>query len=108
MFNFKKQIMSTVKIYLTIAAALGLGLASCKKSFLDKLPESNLTTGNYYKTASDAENGLTGAYRALVNGNFYFYDNYMNTDGRSDNCYVNGDNTTAEHPLENFTYNAAN
>jgi hypothetical protein len=32
----------------------------------------------------------------------------MNTDGRSDNCYVNGDNTTAEQPLENFTYTSSN
>ncbi len=88
--------------------ALSLGLVSCKKSFLDKKPVSDLTSANNYTTASDAEAGLTGAYRGLVNGNFYLYDNPMNTDGRSDNCYVNGDNTTAEQPLENFTYTSAN
>jgi hypothetical protein len=100
--------MSNVKIYLAFASALAIGLSSCKKDFLNKTPESALTTGNYYKSASDAEAGLTGCYRDLINGNFYLYDNYMNTDGRSDNCYVNGDNTTAEQPLENFTYVATN
>ncbi|TDW96576.1 RagB/SusD family nutrient uptake outer membrane protein [Dinghuibacter silviterrae] len=84
------------------------GLAACGKSFLAKTPESNPTTGNYYTSAVAAENGLTGAYHDLINGNFYMYDNFMNTDGRSDNCFVNGDNVTAEHPLENFTLTAAN
>jgi starch-binding outer membrane protein, SusD/RagB family len=95
-------------IFLTTAGLLALGLVSCSKSFLEKTPASSLTTGNYYKTATDAENGLTGVYFSLVNGNFYYYDNFMNEDGRSDNCYVNGDNVTAEHPIENFTLTSSN
>jgi tetratricopeptide (TPR) repeat protein len=106
--------MSTRTINITSAVAFFILLSACKKSFLTKVPESDLTTGNYYSTAIDAENGLTGAYNVLVTGagsfggNFYPYDNFMNTDGRSDNCYVNGDNVTAEQPLENFTVTAAN
>lgn len=100
--------MYTSKTLLACAALVAVGLSACKKSFLDKVPQSNLTTGNFYKTANDAESGLTGVYNALSTGNFYLYDNFMNTDGRSDNCYVNGDNTTAEQPLENFTYDANN
>lgn len=96
------------KIFLTCAVVLAIGLSACQKSFLDKVPQSNLTNGNFYKTANDAESGLTGAYGTIATGNFYLYDNFMNTDGRSDNCYVNGDNTTAEQPLENFTFNANN
>lgn len=99
--------MSTLIKYAGFVAIVA-GLSSCNKSFLQQTPQSNLTTGNYYKSATDAENGLTGAYRALVQGNFYMYDNLMNTDGRSDNCYVNGDNVTAEQPLENFSYTSAN
>lgn len=100
--------MYNSKTFLACVAVLALGLTACKKSFLEKVPESNLTTGNFYKNAHDAESGLTGAYNTLATGNFYLYDNFMNTDGRSDNCYVNGDNTTAEQPLENFTYDANN
>jgi tetratricopeptide (TPR) repeat protein len=96
------------KKLLVCAVILAVGLSACKKSFLDKVPQANLTTGNFYKNANDAESGLTGAYNTIATGNFYLYDNFMNTDGRSDNCYVNGDNTTAEQPLENFTYDANN
>jgi hypothetical protein len=83
---------------------------ACGKSFLEKTPQSSLTTGNFPTNATDAESELTGAYDWMVNyTNFYQYDNYMNTDGKSDNCYVNGDNVTAEQPLEYFsTVTAAN
>src|SRR5215469_14756834 len=104
----KDIIMKSGKILLACAGILAIGLSACKKSFLDKVPQSNLTNGNFYKTANDAESGLTGAYGAISTGNFYLYDNFMNTDGRSDNCYVNGDNVPAEQPLENFTLNSAN
>ncbi len=89
--------------YITIAAVL-LALCSCNKNFLDKTPQSSLTTGNFPTSAQDAESELTGAYDWMVNGtNFYQYDNYMNTDGKSDNCYINSDNVTAEQPLEYFS-----
>ena len=99
--------MGINKSYIACTAAIVMMLAACNKSFLDKTPESNLTTGNF-SNATDAENVLTGAYNKLPTGNFYQYDNYMNTDGRSDNCYVNSDNVTAEQPLENFTYTSSN
>ena len=89
--------------YLSITAAFLL-LFSCSKSFLNKIPESSLTTGNFPKSAVDAESELTGAYDWMVYyTNFYQYDNYFNTDGKSDNCYVNSDNVSAEQPLEYFS-----
>src|ERR1700722_7892494 len=89
--------------YFTIAVML-LAMCSCSKSFLDKKPESSLTTGNFPASAADAESELTGAYDWMVfYTNFYQYDNFMNTDGKSDNCYVNSDNVTAEQPLEYFS-----
>jgi hypothetical protein len=83
---------------------------SCKKTFIDKTPQSSLTTGNFPTSATDAESELTGAYDWMVDyTNFYQYDNFMNTDGKSDNCYINSDNVTAEQPLEYFsTVTAAN
>jgi hypothetical protein len=95
--------------YIPVTAAIVL-LFSCKKTFLDKIPESSLTTGNFPQSAVDAESELTGAYDWMVYyTNFYQYDNYFNTDGKSDNCYLNSDNVTAEQPLEYFsTVNATN
>lgn len=99
--------MNRTKIFFAIGITI-VSLSSCKKDFLDKKPESDLTTGNFYKSAIDAESGLTGAYNAMAIVNFYQYDNVMNTDGRSDNCYVNGDNIPSEQPLENFSYTSSN
>jgi len=80
---------------------------SCKKNFVDLSPTSDLTAENYYTTGDRLEKVLIGAYN-IFQTEYYQYDIYMNTDGRSDNCYVNGDNATAEWPLENFTYNSTN
>jgi hypothetical protein len=99
--------MNSKKLLLTCAVITVLGLSACKKSFLDKVPQSSLTTGNFFKTANDAETGLTGAYATMRIG-FYQYNNLLFTDGRSDNCYVNGDDNTHEWPLENFTYAPSN
>lgn len=99
--------MRNTKIFLACAGIMALGLSACKKNFIDKVPQSSLTTGNFFKTANDAETSLTGAYAAMRNG-FYQYNNLLFTDGRSDNCYVNGDDNTGEWPLENFTYAPSN
>jgi hypothetical protein len=89
--------------YFALAAVFSISLAGCSKSFLNKTPESSLTTGNFPLSATDAESELTGAYDWMVYyTNFYQYDNFMNTDGKSDNCYVNSDNVSAEQPLEYF------
>src|SRR5260221_3894843 len=99
--------MRSTKIFLICAGIIALALSACKKSFIDKIPQSSLTTGNFFKNANDAETGLTGAYATMRNG-FYQYNNLLFTDGRSDNCYVNGDDNAHEWPLENFTYAPSN
>ena len=46
-------------------AALGLlsfGLVSCGESFLDVSSKTETTTGNYYKTETDAARALIGCY----------------------------------------------
>jgi len=38
---------------------------ACSKGFLDKTPESSLTSGNFYKTKDQLEQALVGAYAKL-------------------------------------------
>jgi len=92
------------KIYvLTTFAALSVGLISCKKDFLNKLPISQGTVGNYYKTASDAEGGLVGAYQqAFLTDQYWVWDYTTNGDVRADNCYAGGDNPD-NFGIDNFT-----
>lgn len=92
--------------YSIFAAVIAISLVSCNDEFLEKDPESSLVSGSV-KTAEDAENLLTGAYNRLVSNSFYQYDHFLTTDGLSDNCYINGDNVTAEQPLENFTFSSS-
>ena len=42
-----------------------LALQACKDDFLDRKPESDLTTGNFYTSADDAVAALTAAYDPL-------------------------------------------
>ncbi len=56
--------MGKMKFNFNILAlgVLCLGLASCSASFLDVSSKTSQTTGNYYKTESDAYRALVGCY----------------------------------------------
>jgi hypothetical protein len=69
---------------------LALGLAACSK-FVDIEPISDATTENAYRTASDAEAALVGAYDAF-HQEYYIWDNINFSDVLSDNYYAGGDN----------------
>jgi hypothetical protein len=100
---YRSAIRFAFPVVLVVSLSGLFSIAGCSKSFLNKTPESSLTTGNFPLSATDAESELTGAYDWMVlYTNFYQYDNFLNTDGKSDNCYVNSDNVTAEQPLEYF------
>lgn len=90
-------------IYLTIAS--GLVGTACNKE-ITKTPISNLTTGNFWKTATDAESGLTGAYNSLYQ-QFYIWDYMTNGDVQSDNCYAGGNNPD-NFAIDNFQLNPLN
>jgi tetratricopeptide (TPR) repeat protein len=94
---------------LAIAMCLAIGLTSaCKKDFLNKQPISQGTAGNYYKTASDAEGGLVGAYtQAFLNDQYWVWDYTTNGDTRADNCYAGGDNPD-NFGVDNFTLTSLN
>ena len=53
-----KKKMMKFKLNILALALFGFGLASCTNSFLDVESKTESSTGNYYKTESDA-------YRAL-------------------------------------------
>jgi hypothetical protein len=105
--NFKK--MNKYHKILTIAMCITIGLISaCKKDFLNKQPISQGTAGNYYKTASDAEGGLVGAYQqAFLNDQYWAWDYTTNGDARADNCYAGGDNPD-NFGVDNFSVTPTN
>lgn len=79
--NLKLMIITMIVSILTIT--------SCTK-FVDIAPESDLTTGNAYKTAADLEAALIGAYKTL-NSDYFIWENFVMSDVRSDNAYAGGD-----------------
>jgi len=84
-----------------IAAAV-----SCKKSFLEKTPQSELTTESFYRTPADAESGLIAAYDAMQQ-EYYQWDFITNGDTRADNCYAGGDNPN-NFQIDNFQVTPVN
>lgn len=99
------------KYYKITAIALCASVAlmsSCTKDFLNKQPISQGTAGNYYKTASEAEGGLVGAYQqAFLNDQYWVWDYTTNGDARADNCYAGGDNPD-NFGVDNFTLTSLN
>ncbi|HUB60873.1 MAG TPA: RagB/SusD family nutrient uptake outer membrane protein [Puia sp.] len=87
-----------------LAASIALA-AGCSKT-ISKTPISNLTTGNYWKTATDAEAGLAGAYNSLYQ-QFYIWDYQTNGDTWADNCYAGGNNPD-NFGIDEFALNALN
>jgi hypothetical protein len=92
--------------YITSSLFLFLCFAACKKSFLEKSPISSLTTTNFYKTASDAESGLAGAY-SFGMSEYYIWDFEINGDVQSDNCYAGG-NSGDVQAIDNFNLTPTN
>ena len=90
--------------YILFAAGLALG-SGCTKT-IDKTPISSLTTGNFYKTANDAEAGLTGAYNGLYQ-QYYIWDYQTNGDAQADNCYAGGNNPD-NFAIDNFSLTPLN
>lgn len=70
--------------------ALTVTFTSCD-DFLDRVPISQSTVGNAYKSASDAEAALIGAYDSFQQ-EYYIWDNIIFSDVISDNHYAGGDN----------------
>ena len=50
----------------TLIVLLGMGVISCKKSFLQTTPKGEFLESNYYQTPDQAFSGLVAAYDPLV------------------------------------------
>ena len=75
-----------------LAAALALvGTGGCGKSFLNQAPQNTLTSVDF-KSASDAETAMVGAYSLMANSAYWYYAwNYLiDGDVRADNNYSGG------------------
>ncbi len=80
---------------------LSTGLSSCQK-FLNDVPQSELTTGNAYKSANAIENDLTGIY-SIFYTDYYQWEDVMLSDVRSDNAYPGGGGDETFVEIANFT-----
>lgn len=81
-----KMIYSTRIILICILTFFS---SSCKK-FLDNAPMSEATSGNAYRTASDLDAALVGAYQTFYT-EYYIWEYFVVSDVRSDNAYAGGD-----------------
>lgn len=76
-------------------AFLLLGLAACQGNFLELKPQSQPNVDNFYKTASDFNNAVNGAYDALQSANQYGGDFNTLLEARSDNVLDNDPSSNA-------------
>lgn len=93
-------------IIIFFLCSLACFISSCKK-FLEATPETTLTTGNAYNSASDMENAVVGAYNIFYK-EYYIWDNVLLGDLRSDNAYTGGSNDQAVLPYDLLTIPAGN
>ena len=67
--------------YMIVLACLTLAAASCSKKFVTLYPEGQVNEGNFYKTTSDFQEALVGAYAPLRDAaNVAFYMEEMRAD----------------------------
>ena len=91
--------------FLIIAAGLLLSMSSCD-SILDVTPKGTYTTATYWRSQSDAVNGITGIYNVLLEEDFTGHAEFT-FDDPSDDQYRAGDHSE-DVAIENLTYDAAN
>ena len=97
---------------ITLSLPAALTLHSCDK-FLELEPSSqgiavtNTSSDSiFYKSASEAEAALAGAYSDFKN-EYYQLDYFVNGDAQSDNAYAGGDNP-ANFQIDEFELNSTN
>src|SRR4051794_23282855 len=74
-----------MKSRITIAIGLIIILNSCKKDFLEKNPETFVSSTTFYKSEADFEQANSGMYAALHD---LYSDAYVMGEMRSDNAYL--------------------
>ncbi len=99
-------------ILLSFFAAAVLGFQSCEK-FLELEPtsqgiaiENNATDSIFYKSASEAEAALAGAYADFKN-EYFQLDYFVNGDAQSDDAYAGADNPS-NFQIDDYKLDATN
>jgi len=85
---------------------IGLCLFSSCDNFLDRQPLDQITTGNFYQSASDADFAVIAAYSAIQGVNWHG-KSWMMLEIPSDNTTTGG-NDPDFSPIDNFTINSDN
>jgi len=96
------------KRYIYIIFAGVIGLASCKKSFLDEKPPTSVPVADAIKTESDLNDAINGMYAAMRNYYLYGRDVPVLGDVLADNVYVSSTNSGRYLQEQNYTYIAIN
>lgn len=90
--------MNKLKLNILALGFAGLGLAACSESFLDVESKTESSTGNFYKTESDAYRALLGCYDGwqctTSNGGIGFY---IASEIMADECFGATGNTDARN-----------
>jgi tetratricopeptide (TPR) repeat protein len=81
-----------MKKSLYIITLTTLFLTACSDEFLNRVPESSVTSGNFYKTEDQFEQALVGAY-AAVRGAKGSISDWTMGEMRSDNTHLEFNNT---------------
>lgn len=94
-----------------LAVSILMLATSCKKSFIELTPESNLTEGNFYKSEGDFNQALVGAYQATRTA-LTDMPSWMMGEMRSDNTHyeqaIAGQKIDAAIDIADFTDDASN
>ncbi|MDR1811046.1 MAG: RagB/SusD family nutrient uptake outer membrane protein [Prevotella sp.] len=99
--------MKTMKKYFCIYLAAAFVLTSCE-DFLDKEPQGNPTTGNYYRTTYQLQEALNAAYDILQSNN-YTNCEWIFGEACGDDVIGNDEATTNQiAQLVNFIFNTSN
>jgi len=96
------------KRYIYIIFSGVIGLASCKKSFLDEKPPTSVPVADAIKTESDLNDAINGMYAAMRNYFLYGRDVPVLGDVLADNVYVSSTNSGRYLQEQNYTYIAIN
>ncbi|MDO4159348.1 MAG: RagB/SusD family nutrient uptake outer membrane protein [Prevotellaceae bacterium] len=93
--------MKTKDIKILALGLLSLGLASCGEDWLNTESKTDTTTGNFYKTAEEAEIALVGCYdgwqRTVSSGPTFAF--YMSSEVMSDECFGGTGNNDSKNTM---------
>jgi hypothetical protein len=97
--------MKKIVVFVIVAMALG----SCKKSFLEREPISNMPSSAFYKSDADMQIALKSAYASLQLAGQYGDANWQVGEVRSDNTYNwEGGGSFPDAELDQFKQSSSN